>query len=49
MNRFKVLYCIGSLCTPGGIERVLSSKASIFADKYGIEIHICTISINRVY
>lgn len=46
MNRFKVLYCIGSLCTPGGTERVLSSKASIFADKYGIEIHICTISIN---
>lgn len=47
MSRFKVLYCIGSLCTPGGTERVLSSKASIFADKYGIEVHICTISTNK--
>lgn len=44
MKRFKVLYCIGSLSTPGGTERVLSSKASIFADKYNIEVHIATIS-----
>ena len=46
MSNLKVLYCIGSLCTPGGTERVLSSKASIFADKYGIEVHICTISVD---
>lgn len=51
MNNFKILYCIGSLNTPGGTERVLSSKASIFADKYGIEVHICTIGTdtNRFY
>lgn len=51
MNKFKVLYCIGSLNTPGGTERVLSSKSSIFADKCGIEVHICTIGTdtNRFY
>lgn len=44
MKNFKILYCIGSLSTPGGTERVLSSKASIFADKHNIEVHIATIS-----
>ena len=46
MKKFKVLYCIGALSTPGGTERVLSTKASIFADKYNIEVHIATISTN---
>ena len=44
MKKFKVLYCIGSLSTPGGTERVLSTKASIFAEKHNIEVHIATIS-----
>lgn len=46
MTNFKILYSIGSLSSKGGTERVLSTKASIFAEKYGIEIHICTQSKN---
>lgn len=33
IEKFTVLYCIGTLSGQGGTERVLSSKASIFAEK----------------
>lgn len=42
-RKFTVLYCIGTLSGQGGTERILSTKASIFADKYDIDVHICTI------
>ena len=42
-KQFTVLYCIGTLSAQGGTERMLSSKASTFAEKYNIQVHIVTI------
>ena len=40
----KIAYCIPSLYNSGGMERVLSLKASYFADKFGWDITIITTS-----
>ena len=42
-KQFTVLYCIGTLSAQGGTERMLSSKASTFAEKHNIQVHIVTI------
>jgi len=42
MKNFVVLYSIGSLRSQGGVERVLSTKAGIFADQLQYEIHVAT-------
>lgn len=36
----KIVYCTPSLYIPGGIERVLTTKANYFADVLGYEIYI---------
>lgn len=36
----KLAYCTPSLYLPGGIERVLTTKANYMAEKYGYEIYI---------
>lgn len=40
----KIVYCIPSLYNSGGMERVLSLKASYFADRYGWDVTIITTS-----
>lgn len=42
---FTILYCIGSLSTKGGTERVLSTKTKFFAEQEGMNIHIATNDI----
>lgn len=39
-RKLKLLYCINSLAMGGGTARVLSTKASYFADVLGYEVHI---------
>lgn len=41
----KIAYCIHSLHLAGGMERVLSIKASYLADVYGYEVHIITADL----
>lgn len=38
----KITYCIPSLDNPGGMERVLTTKANELAEHYGYEVHIVT-------
>lgn len=39
-TRFKIVYCTPALYMAGGVERVLSMKASFFADHFGYDITI---------
>ena len=41
----KILYITNGITGPGGLERVLSIKASYLADNFGYEVHI--ISLNE--
>lgn len=43
----KLLYITNQICGSGGLERVLSIKASYLADKLGYEIHIITLDQNN--
>tara|TARA_R110002033_G_scaffold494_2_gene4602 strand:- start:7052 stop:8158 length:1107 start_codon:yes stop_codon:yes gene_type:complete len=40
----KLLYITNQICGAGGLERVLSVKASYLADKLGYEVHIVTLN-----
>lgn len=40
----KIVYCIPSLNTPGGMERVLTTKVNELEENYGYEVHIVTIN-----
>ncbi|MCT4588197.1 MAG: glycosyltransferase family 4 protein [Carboxylicivirga sp.] len=40
----KILYITNGVCGSGGLERVLSIKASLLADKKAYEIHILTLN-----
>ena len=40
----KILYCIFSLEPPGGMQRVLTTKANYWADQAGYTVHIVTES-----
>lgn len=40
----KLLYITNGIKDPGGLERVLSVKASYLADKLGYEVHILTLN-----
>ena len=42
-KKFKILYCTGSIASKGGVERVLSTKTFLFAEKYDIDVHISTL------
>lgn len=42
---FTILYCIGSLSTKGGTERVLSTITKFFVEQEGMNIHIATNDI----
>jgi len=43
-NTIKLLYITNQVCGPGGLERVLSIKASYLADIYKHKIHILTLN-----
>jgi len=43
----KLVYITNQICGPGGLERVLSIKASLLADKFGYEVHILTLNQNK--
>ncbi len=38
----KIIYCIHSICNPGGMERVLLNKVSYLSEKLGWEIMVVT-------
>ncbi len=40
----KILYITNQICGAGGLERVLSVKASHLAEYYGYEVHIITLN-----
>lgn len=40
----KLLYITNQICGSGGLERVLSIKASYLADMFGYEVHIITLN-----
>lgn len=40
----KIVYITNQICGPGGLERVLSIKASYFADNMDYEVHILTLN-----
>lgn len=40
----KLLYITNGICGAGGLERVLSIKASYLAEHYGYEVHILTLN-----
>ncbi len=40
----KILYITNQVCGPGGLERVLSIKASYFAENMDYEVHILTLN-----
>lgn len=40
----KLLYITNQISGPGGLERVLSIKASYFADTFGYDVHILTLN-----
>ncbi len=40
----RLLYITNQICSSGGLERVLSIKASYFADHLGYEVHILTLN-----
>ena len=39
-KKYKIVYCTPSLYIPGGVERVLTTKANYFADVLGYDIYI---------
>lgn len=43
----KLLYITNQICGPGGLERVLSIKASYLADTLGYDVHILTLNQNK--
>ncbi|NER15581.1 glycosyltransferase family 4 protein [Spongiivirga citrea] len=43
----KILYITNGISGPGGLERVLSIKASYLADTYGYDVHIMTLNENH--
>lgn len=43
----KLLYITNAISGPGGLERVLSTKASYFTDQYDYEVHILTLNDSR--
>jgi glycosyltransferase involved in cell wall biosynthesis len=44
----RLLYITNQICGSGGLERVLSIKASYLADKLGYEVHIITLNQSNV-
>jgi len=42
----KLLYIVNRIDGPGGLERVLSIKASALADHYDYDVHIVTLNQN---
>ncbi|MCF6294472.1 MAG: glycosyltransferase family 4 protein [Flavobacteriaceae bacterium] len=42
----KLLYITNQICGSGGLERVLSIKASYLADKLGYNVHVVTLNQN---
>lgn len=44
----RLLYITNGICGPGGLERVLSLKASYLTDHLGYEVHILTLNEPRV-
>lgn len=44
MSATKILYITNQTCSSGGLERVLSIKASYLADHLGYEVHIMTLN-----
>ncbi|SFD07828.1 glycosyltransferase family 4 protein [Algibacter pectinivorans] len=43
----KLVYIVNRIDGPGGLERVLSIKASMLADKYDYDVHIITLNQDR--
>ena len=43
----KLLYITNQICGSGGLERVLSIKASALAENTGYEVHIATLNQNK--
>ena len=43
-NKIKLLYITNQICGSGGLERVLSIKASYLAEKLNYEVHIVTLN-----
>ncbi|WP_339916553.1 glycosyltransferase family 4 protein [Yeosuana marina] len=43
-NKIKLLYVTNQICGSGGLERVLSIKASYLAEKLNYEVHIVTLN-----
>lgn len=44
----RLLYITNQICGSGGLERVLSIKASYLADKLGYDVHIITLNQGKV-
>ena len=44
MSKIKLLYITNQICGSGGLERVLSIKASYLADTLNYEVHIITLN-----
>jgi glycosyltransferase involved in cell wall biosynthesis len=44
MSNIKLLYITNSINHPGGLERVLSIKASYLVDHFGYEVHILSLN-----
>ncbi len=43
----KLVYLVNRIDGPGGLERVLSVKASLLADEYGYDVHIITLNQDK--
>ncbi|WP_109300635.1 glycosyltransferase family 4 protein [Aquimarina sp. AU474] len=43
----KLLYIVNRIDGPGGLERVLSIKASMLADHYNYDVHVVTLNQNN--
>ena len=41
-KQYKIVYCVPSLYMAGGVERVVTLKASFFAENYGYDVTIIT-------
>ncbi len=46
-SKIKLLYITNQICGSGGLERVLSIKASYLSEKLNYEVHILTLNQNR--
>ena len=48
-RKYKIVYCTPALYSAGGVERVVSVKASYFADVYGYDVTIIITEGQDIY